>query len=42
MGDGAVDIGTIAPGLELAGDGIWYARTAHAVSYPSEGHEGCF
>jgi SAM-dependent methyltransferase len=36
-----VDIASIAPGLELREDGIWYSPDAQAVSYPAEGHGAC-
>lgn len=37
-----VDIASIAPGLELRDDGIWYSVDARPVSYPTEGHSACF
>jgi SAM-dependent methyltransferase len=36
-----VDIASIAPGLELREDGIWYGADEQAVSYPAEGHGAC-
>jgi SAM-dependent methyltransferase len=36
-----VDIASIAPGLELREDGIWYSPDAQPVSYPAEGHVAC-
>lgn len=39
---GMIDIGLIAPDLELREDGIWYSRDQRSVSYPVDGHAGCF
>ena len=36
-----VDIASIAPGLELHEDGIWYSPDEQPVSYPDEGHGAC-
>lgn len=37
-----MDISSIASGVTLADDGIWYASSAAAVSYPGWGHQSCF
>ena len=37
----ATDIRQIFRGLELADDGIWYARDMKEVSYPEDGHSCC-
>lgn len=35
------DVGKLAPELERAGDGIWFARTDAPVSYPDNGNAAC-
>ena len=37
-----IDIGLIAPDLELREDGIWYSKDQRSVSYPVDGHAACF
>lgn len=37
-----IDIGAIAPGVNLAADGIWYGADAKQVSYPDTGNEAAF
>lgn len=38
----AVDVGSIAAGLQRGENGIWYAARSSPVSYPAEGHQSCF
>lgn len=37
-----VDVTSIAKGLKLGEDGIWYSLEAEKISYPQGGNEACF
>ncbi len=41
-GSDAVDVESMAAGLNRAEDGIWYAAGRQPLSYPAEGHQACF
>ena len=38
----AIDITSLAPGLQLDGDGIWHAPRAESIDYPDEANAFCF
>jgi SAM-dependent methyltransferase len=42
MTNKSFDVSTLASGLKLGDDGIWYAADQEAVSYPSKGNDQCF
>jgi len=42
MTNKSFDLSSVASGLKLGDDGIWYAADQEAVSYPSEGNDQCF
>lgn len=37
-----MDIESLSADLKLHGDGVWYSAVQQVVSYPDEGHAGCF
>jgi hypothetical protein len=44
LGDGSsmtFDLPNLAPGLELRGDGIWFARRQGPVSFSEHGNAAC-